>query len=79
MIITAQTKAETERLRSIDRQCRRLAKEASSLYHRSVQARMPLETLSAVAKLAADIAAIHNRCTIGITKEAADDKENRPN
>ncbi len=49
------------RLESIDRRCTRLARETQALYHAAVRARMPLEILSAVARLAADIAAIHDR------------------
>jgi hypothetical protein len=48
-------------LRIIDRKCDRLEREMATLYHRAVQIKMPLETLSAVACLARDIAAIHNR------------------
>lgn len=55
------TLIDRRRLRLIDKRCERLGRESAALYHRAVQAQMPLETLSAVARLSSDIAAIHNR------------------
>lgn len=50
-----------KRVKRIDRRCARLARESAGLYHQAVTLGMPLETISAVARLSADIAAIHNR------------------
>jgi hypothetical protein len=49
------------RLCLMDKRCERLARESAAIYHRAVQARVPQDTLSAVARLSSDIAAIQNR------------------
>ena len=52
------------RLRLIDQKCKRMDRELAALYHRAVQIQMPLETLSCVAKLSLDLAAIHTRAML---------------
>jgi hypothetical protein len=55
------TSIDRQRLRLMSKRCDRIELDLSLLYHRAVQVKAPLETLSAVACLARDTAAIHNR------------------
>jgi hypothetical protein len=45
----------------MSKRCDRVELQLSLLYHKAVQVKAPLETLSAVACLARDTAAVHNR------------------
>ena len=55
------TRFDRQRLHLLSKRCDRIERDLSALYHKAVQVKASLETLSAVACLARDTAAIHNR------------------